>query len=168
MITRKRRQYLGRVFDLFLTTPLQDWARSEAPYRNYVKLLAADAMLQTFRVVPEQPITRQAIAFAVGRRTDDDYSAFVTTAPDYCRYTGRDVINPSELLRASWENYGIATAFNVLRDYATGYNPLAELSLRYAMTEEGILPPGDPLYLPPVSKHPSVTFGLDEIGQEIA
>ena len=167
-IFQKKRQYLGRISGLLLRSVVKDWPRDEAAYRNYVKLIAADAMLETFRSTPEQSITRQAIAATVARRTDDDYSGFVTATPDYCRYTGRYIVDAPSLLDDSWVNYSIATAFNVLRDYATGYNPLAELDLRFAMTEEGMLQPDDPLYLAPVGKHPAIAAGLDEIGREIA
>jgi len=162
-VMEKRRQYLARLSGLFLRSPVKDWPRDEPSYRNYLKLIAADAIVGLCRTNPAQPITREIISTAAQKRTDDDYSAFLSAKPDYCHFTGRHVIAPPSLLSTSWENYGIATAFNVLRDYATGYNPHAELSLRYAMTEEGIVTPDDPLYLAPIGKHPAITAGLDNI-----
>lgn len=161
-LREKYTEYLGRVRSLSPSTFESIPAQPDNPsFRNVLKLAGAELILDHHDRSPGRPITRRIMANAFRERIEADYEPFVSQTPEWCRFTGRQMLD-TPLMRGlgSTAAASAGEAFLVLRDYATGFDPQADLSLLYAMIEEGLIGPGDPLYQAPAGPHPAVTAGL--------
>ncbi len=166
ILKEKRREYfrrlhplLGKGLDAVINQP------DSANYRSLLKLIGSEFILETRRQDPSRPITRLAVGTAFAEYTGHDYASFTEQTADWCRFTGRYMLDVPAL--GATASGSAATAFLVLRDYATGINPNHDLSLRFGMTEEGIVDENDPLYLAPVGKHPAVFAPFGSISPKL-